>query len=166
MRNRFATTLAAVGAAAVVSLSGAALAQHAMHHGPAGGGDFVHAITELKSQLNLNTSQQTMWDSVVAQGKAAMDTGRANFGKVRTAMTAELAKPEPDLAAVAAVSDDVQASNAALHKQVRASWLALYATFTPDQKAVVKQALTQRMAKMDGFRERMKERRAGKTPPA
>ncbi len=164
MRNRLMTTLAAVGAATVVSVSGAAFAQHPMHHGA--GGDFVHAISELKTQLNLNTSQQGMWDSVVAQGKAAMTTGRANFGKVRTAMTAELAKPEPDLAAVAAVSDDVQASNAALHKQVRASWLALYATFTPDQKAVVKQALSQRMAKMDSFRDEMKARHAGQTPPA
>ena len=165
MRNRLKTTLAAVGAAAVVSVSGAAFAQHPMRHGGPGG-DFVHAIKELKSQLSLNTSQQTMWDNVVAQGKAAMDTGRANFGKVRTAMTTELAKPEPDLAAVAAVSDDVQASNAALHKQVRASWLALYATFTPDQKAVVKQALSQRMARMDSFRDKMKPRHAGKTPPA
>ena len=85
---------------------------------------------------------------------------------MKTALTAELAKPEPDLAAVAAVSDDVQASNAALHKQVRASWLALYATFTPDQKAVVKQALSQRMARMDSFRDKMKARHAGKTPPA
>ena len=165
MRNRLMTTLAAVGAAAVVSVSGAALAQHPMHHGgPGAGGDFVHAIAELKSQLNLNTSQQTMWDNVVAQGKAAMDTGRANYGKVKTAMTAELAKPEPDLAAVAAVADHVQASNAALHKQVSASWLALYATFTPDQKAVVKQALSQRLARMESFRDKMKSRRAA--PPA
>ena len=166
MSNRFVATLAAVGAVAVVSLSGAALAQHPGHGGSAGGGDIVHTLVGLKSKLALNTSQQTMWDAAVAQGKAAMATGHANFAKVHTAMTTELAKAEPDLSAVAAAADDVQASNAALHKQVRASWLALYATFTPDQKAVVKQALSDRLAKMDSFRERMKERRASKTPPA
>jgi Spy/CpxP family protein refolding chaperone len=76
-------------------------------------------------------------------------------------MTTELAKAEPDLSAVAAVSDDVQASNSALRKQVRATWLALYATFTPDQKAIVKTSLQNRMAKMESFRQKMLERRGG-----
>ena len=147
-------------AAATIALAGIAFAQPAHpHHGPRG--DFAMIIAALKRQLNLHTSQQTMWDSAVAQSKAARDTARANFGKVKTALDAELAKAEPDLAAIAAVSDDVQASNTALRKQVRASWLALYATFTPDQKAVVRDALKQRVARMESFRQKMKERQGG-----
>ena len=160
MRNRFHATLAAVTAAAALSLSGAALAQPVPHHGH-GHGDFTMAIAALKGQLNLNTSQQTMWDSAVAQTKAARETGRGNFAKVKTAMSAELAKAEPDLAAVAAAADDVQAQNTALRKQVRGAWLALYATFTPDQKAVVRDSLRQRVAKMESFRQKMQERHGG-----
>jgi len=159
MRNRLMTTLAAVGAAAVVSVSGAALAQHPMHHGgPGAGGDFVHAIAELKSQLNLNTSQQTMFDNAVAAGKAARATARANMHKVHDTLTAELAKPEPDLAAVSAAADSARNANAALHAQVRDAWLNLYSTFTPEQKTVVKNALSQRMAKMEQFHQKMLQR--------
>ena len=162
MRNRFSTTLAAVAAASVLALSGAALAQPAHPHGgPGHGGDFGHVFAAIKSQLNLNTSQQTMWDAAVAQSKAAREAGRANFGKVRTAMQAELAKPEPDLAAVAAASDDAQAANTALRKQVRGQWLALYATFTPDQKAVVKDALAKRASRMEQLREKLMQRHGG-----
>lgn len=159
MRNRFNAALAAVAAAAALSLSSAALAQPGQHHGHRG--DFTMAIAALKGQLNLNTSQQAMWDSAAAQTKAARETGRANFAKVKTAMTAELAKAEPDLAAVATVADDVQAQNSALRKQVRGTWLALYSTFTPDQKAVVRDSLRQRLAKMESFRQKMQERRGG-----
>ena len=160
MHNRIRTTVFAVAAAVALSVSGAALAQPAgPHHGPGPGGDFVQAIAGLKSQLNLNTSQQAMWDNAVAQSKSAGDAARANFGKMHTALTAELAKPEPDLAAVAAVSDDVHGANETLRKQTRAAWLAIYATFSPEQKSVVKQALTDRMSKMEQMHQKMMQRR-------
>jgi uncharacterized membrane protein len=79
--------------------------------------------------------------------------------KVHDALAAELAKPEPDLAAVAAASDSARTANAQLHAQVRDAWLNLYATFSPDQKAVVKNALSQRLAKVEQFREKMRARR-------
>ena len=95
-----------------------------------------------------------MWDNVAAATRAARQQGRANFQQVHDALAAELGKAEPDLAAVAAVGDSVRAQNAALHKQVRDGWLALYATFTPDQKAVVRDALRTRMARMEQFHQR------------
>ena len=164
MRNRISTTLVAVAAAAVVAVSGAALSQPGPgSHGAAGGpGHDVGAmIASLKSQLNLNTSQQAMFDAAVAQTKTARDAGRANMERVHAAMTAELAKTEPDLAAVAAAADDAQAANTTLRKQVRGQWLALYATFSPEQKGVVKDALSARMAKMEAFRQKMMQRRGG-----
>lgn len=158
MKTRIATRLATVAAAALLGLGGVALAQPA-HHGHArGGGDVVMSIVALKGQLSLNTSQQTMWDNAVAAGRAARQTGRANMQNVRTTLTAELAKPEPDLAAVAAASDAARTANAALHRQVRDAWLNLYGTFTPDQKAVVKNALLQRMARMEQFHQKMLQR--------
>jgi Domain of Unknown Function (DUF1520). len=158
MKTRIATRLATVAAAALLGLGGVALAQPA-HHGHArGGGDVVMSIVALKGQLSLNTSQQTMWDNAVAAGRAARQTGRANMQNVHATLTAELAKPEPDLAAVAAASDAARTANAALHRQVRDAWLNLYGTFTPDQKAVVKNALLQRMARMEQFHQKMLQR--------
>ena len=130
-----------------------------------GGGDdmFGPLIAHAKANLNLNTSQQTMFDAAVAQSKAAHEQGRALMQKVKDAMTAELAKTEPDLAAIAAGADDARAQGQALRKQVRAQWLNLYATFTPDQKAVVRDMLQKRMARMESFRQKMREHFQGGT---
>lgn len=160
MTMRFASRVAAIAAVALIGFVGAASAQ-AVHH--AHGADFIMSIARLKGQLNLNTSQQTMWDNAVASGKAARTTARANMQKVHDALTTELAKSEPDLASVAAASDSARQANAALHVQVRDAWLALYATFTPEQKAVVKNAISQRVAKMEQFKQEMQARHSQPT---
>jgi Spy/CpxP family protein refolding chaperone len=158
MTTRIGSRLALVATAALIGLTGAAFSQP-FHHGHRGGGsDAVMSIVALKGQLNLNTSQQSMWDNAVAAGKAARQTARANMQKVHDTLSAELAKPEPDLAAVAAASDVARNANATLHGQVRDAWLNVYSTFTPDQKTVVKNALSQRMARMEQFRQKMLQR--------
>ena len=120
---------------------------------PSLGGNPLAMLGKAKSDLKLNTSQQLQWDAVVAQTKAAHDAGRTDFEQLKTALQAELAKPEPDFASVAALADGVRDRNATLHKQTRNAWLALYATFTPDQKAIARDTIK---AGID----RMRERRA------
>jgi Spy/CpxP family protein refolding chaperone len=156
MASRFASRLAIAAAAALIGVGGAAVARPMHHHARGGGGDVVMGIVALKNQLSLNTSQQAMWDNAVAAGKNARTAARANMQKVHDTLAAELAKPEPDLAAVSAAADSARTANAQLHAQVRDAWLNLYATFTPEQKGVVKTALSQRLAKMDKFREKMR----------
>ena len=159
MTNRMASRLATVVAAALIGISGAALAQpHHGHRGHHGGGDPVMGIVALKGQLNLNTSQQAMWDNAVASGKAARQNARANMQKVHDTLKAELARVEPDLGAVAAASDAARDATAAAHRQVRDAWLNLYSTFTPEQKTVVKAAFEQRLARTEKFREKMLQR--------
>lgn len=119
------------------------------------------AIEALKGKLSLNTMQQTLWDNAAAQGKAGRESGRAQMQKVKDAMRAELAKPEPNLAAVAAVADDAEAQGRALRHQARDGWLNVYATFTPAQKGIVRDALQQKMDMVGGFRERMQKRLGG-----
>lgn len=131
---------------------------HGPGHGPRGGFAIENVLESLKGQLSLDTSQQAKWDSVVAQSKAARETGRANMEKVREALDAELAGAAPDFAAVATIGDAAQASNQALRKQVRDQWLALYATFTPAQKAVVRDAVKARVGRMESMREKFRER--------
>jgi len=135
-----------------------------MHGGPGmhGEGAFEMMMPKMleqtKASLNLNTSQQPTWDNVVAQGKAAREAGRTNHQQVKAALQAELAKPAPDLVAVAAIADGVEQQNRALRKQVRDQWLALYATFSPEQKGVVRDLLQKKMARAEGFRAKMRER--------
>lgn len=155
MTKRLSPRIAAVAAVALIIGFGGIAAAFPAHHGPRDGGDFLTAIATLKGQLNLNTSQQTMWDNAVAAGKAARTAGIAGMQGVHAALAAELAKPEPDLAAVAAAADSAHTQNAALRRQARDAWLNLYGTFTPDQKTIVKIALQKRLAHFDKMRETM-----------
>ena len=164
-------TAAATAAALALAFGGSAMAQPAAGTGGFGGHGGPHAammgqggdemigqfIAKSKANLNLNTSQQVMFDATVAQTKAARESGRALHQKVKDALAAELAKAEPDLAAVAAVADGVQQQGVALRHQVRDSWLQLYATFSTEQKAVVRDMLQKHMARMESFRQRMKD---------
>ena len=156
------SNLAALAAAAVLGLTGvAALAQPGggpgHPHGAPGGMEIEHVLLHVKGQLNLNTSQQLSWDNAVAQTKAAHAAGATNHQKLHDAMAAELAKPEPDLAAVAAIADSVHATNQSLRQGVRNQWLQVYATFSPEQKAVVRDALSKQMARMEAFGAKMRE---------
>ena len=128
---------------------------------PVHGGTPLEMLGRLKPQLNLNTSQQEQWNSAIAQSTAAHDAARASFEQVKAALQTELAKAEPDFVAIAAITDNASQQNATLHKQVRDAWLALYATFSPEQKAIARDAIKSGI-------ERMQARRAahGRTPPA
>ncbi|HVF63818.1 MAG TPA: periplasmic heavy metal sensor [Casimicrobiaceae bacterium] len=135
---------------------------HRAHHGMHGGGQIEHAIAQVKEQLALTSAQQILWDNAVAATKAARQAGRAELGRTRAVLKAEIAKPEPDLAALAAVADEAQAAHQAVRRQVRDEWLKLYATFSPAQKAVVRDQLANRLERFERFRERMHERFSGR----
>ena len=97
---------------------------------------------------------------VVAQAQAARQTARAGFDQLKVTTQAELAKAEPDLASLAAQADAIRDQGAATRKAVRDAWLALYATFSPTQKAVVRDAIVAKLASIQQFRAHMKERSA------
>jgi protein CpxP len=140
----------------------AGIALQAWAHGPGQGmHDPIAVLQRIQAQLNLNTSQQQQWDAAVAQSRAAHEAMRANFQQHKAATQAELAKADPDLAALASRSDQVQQQNIAQRKQARAAWLALYGTFSAEQKATVRDAINARMARMDAFRQRMHDRHPG-----
>jgi Spy/CpxP family protein refolding chaperone len=151
MKKILLATLAALALAAGALQAFAQMPPH---------GDPLGVIAALKDKLNLDTSQQLQWDRAAAQAKAARDAARAALAQLKTTTQGELANAEPDLAALAARADAIHAQNAATRKAVRDSWLALYATFTPEQKAVVRDAIAARLARMEQFRAHMMERLA------
>jgi Spy/CpxP family protein refolding chaperone len=145
--------------ALVAGLLGLAVSLPAFSQPVHGGMDGLFmGLGKIKSQLNLTTSQQVQWDAVVAQAQATHAAMKENRQQIKEVLQTELAKAEPDLAAVAAVSDSVRQAGITAHQQVRNAWLALYATFSPEQKAVVKTALIARLQRMENFREHMQGR--------
>ena len=151
MKRIFYALVLAAGVACVALQAWAQAPGHGMP-------DPLAMLQRIQAKLNLNTSQQQQWDAAVAQSKSVHQAMRANFQQLKAATQAELAKPEPDLAAVAAVADQVQQQNIALRKQARAAWLALYGTFSPEQKATVRDAINARLTRMEAFRQHMRDR--------
>jgi Spy/CpxP family protein refolding chaperone len=155
------TRQAALASALFVALAGVAVAgpgpRGGFHGGPQGE-PVAQAIAHVKEKLALNAEQQKMFDATVAQSRAAREAGRTEMLRIREAMKAELAKPEPDLASVAAIGDEVRAKVQAERAKVRASWLNLYGTFTTAQKQVVRDYMVARMARHEAWREKMRER--------
>ena len=153
-------TVAAAAALAMTLGAGSALGQPVGGpHGPGSPDQMVgRLIAHAKAELNLNTSQQMLFDTAVAHSKAAFESGRALRQKVKDAAQAQMAKSEPDLAAVAAAADEAEQKGRDLRLSIRNEWLTLYATFTPEQKAVVRDILQKKMARAESFREKMRER--------
>jgi len=154
MKRKLYALIFAAGFTGIALTAWAQAPGHGMH-------DPLAVLQRIQAQLNLNTSQQQQWDAAVAQSKAAHQAIRANFQQLKTATQAELAKTDPDLAALATLSDQLQQQNIAQRQQARAAWLALYGTFSADQKTTVKDAISPRMARMDAFRQRMLDRLPG-----
>ncbi len=148
----------AVVAALFAMAGAAAYAQEPRGHHGRQGVQVEQVIAQVKDRLALNSSQQLMWDNAIASTKSARLAGRAEHERAHAAIKAELAKAEPDLAALAALTDQAQANGQSLRHQVRDEWLKLYATFTPTQKQVVREELTKRIERFEGFRAKMKER--------
>ena len=160
------TRQAALASALFVAVAGVAAAQPGPGpgcHGPGGprGEPVAQAIAHVKDKLALNAEQQKMFDAAVTQARTAREAARTEMLRVRDAMKAELAKPEPDLAAVAAIGDGVRAKVEAERLKVRGAWLNLYGTFTAAQKQVVRDFLVARMARQEAFRDKMRERFGG-----
>jgi protein CpxP len=154
MKRKLYALIFAAGFAGIALQAWAQGPGHGMH-------DPIAVLQRIQAKLNLNTSQQQQWDAAVAQSKTVHGAIRANFQQLRAATQAELAKADPDLAALASLSDQVQQQNIAQRKQARAAWLALYGTFSAEQKATVRDAINARMARMDAFRQRMHDRHLG-----
>ena len=155
MKRKLITLLAALALGGVAALSWASGASHRGHST-----DPLAVIATLQSQLKLNTSQQMQFDNALAQSKAARDAMRSGFAQLKTATQSELSKNAPDLASLAALSDQVQQQNSGLRKQARAAWLALYDTLSPDQKLTVRDAINARIAQAEAFRAQMRAARS------
>lgn len=125
-----------------------------------GGGGFS-LPPQAKERLNLTPEQSAQWDFAVQQTRAAAEAMKGSRRQLKEATKAELAKPEPDLAALAALGDDIQARNQQARHAARAEWLKLYGSMSGVQKSTVRDFMVKRMERMEQFRQHMRERFSG-----
>jgi len=119
-------------------------------HRPMAGGmvDPLEMLAHLKDKLNLNTSQSQQFDAAVAQTAASRSAIRANMQQLHTALKAQVDTGAPDFDALAAQADALQPQDLTLRKQTRSAWLALYDTFSAEQKGIVASAIQARWARI------------------
>src|SRR5205823_11639860 len=127
---------------------------------PIHGGIPLQMLGAVGAQLNLNTSQQQQWDNAMALSASARDAARASMDQAHAALQAELAKAEPDFASLAAANDSARQQITALHTQARDAWLSLYATFTPEQKTIARDAIKSGLARMEARRAAFRQSRS------
>ena len=132
-----------------------------------GGGLVEHVLAQMKDRLSLDSSQLQMYDAARTQTLAARDQAMSQRAGVRAKIDAELAKAEPDLAAVSTLFEGVDEQNRASRRQVRDQWLKLYANLRPEQKTLVRDALRERLSPgAEGSREKMRERMQQQRAPS
>lgn len=163
-RSSVSSRLAPALLVAVALAAGPAAADRPHHGGPppGPGGMIEHVLATMKDQLALDTSQQVAFERISGATLAARDQSQASRAGVRATVDAELAKAEPDLAAVASAFDAAEDAGRAARRQVRDQWLAFYANLRPDQKAIVRDAIRDRIERFGEMRERMHERKPRK----
>jgi hypothetical protein len=130
---------------------------HARHM-HAAGDPLMGALFHLHDQLALNSSQQAQWDNAVAQMKSARAQGATLRQNAKSTFDAEIAKDQPDLAAVAAAADAARTQGDTLRRGVRDAWLGVYANLSAQQKAMVASALRERAANMEQWRQQKRAR--------
>lgn len=106
----------------------------------------------IRDALRLTPEQQSAWQAIEAKQQAQREARRQSRAEVRKAFQAELAKPEPDLAHVAALRDQARERNLRAQRELQDMRLKLYATFSPEQKAVVRDFLKLRLARAGHWR--------------
>lgn len=154
MKKRGITAISAVLFAAVLA-TGLGVEQ-AWASGPGGhfgqGGGILAGLEKIHTKLQLTAVQEAAWQEAVSLGTSINGQVQSLHTQAKAAADAELAKAQPDLAALAQQSDATHQQVAALHKQVRDKWLAVYATLSADQKTIVADFLRQRQQRFEQFR--------------
>jgi Spy/CpxP family protein refolding chaperone len=122
------------------------------------GGHFMNRLGKIHDQLKLNPQQEAVWKQAEEKSRETMKQMRDSHGKTREAMKQELAKSDPDFAAVAKLADESQESGFKARRETRDLWLKLYAELSPEQKTVAKDFMRERMTRSDGMRGKFKQR--------
>lgn len=148
--------LSALGAALVLG-SGVAMAMPGhgpgRGHGPGFDGPGIGMVIErLHDKLNLNPDQEAKWQQLRKDARDQFQRMRESRKRIQEMVSAELAKPAPDLVAINAAVDAAQDEGHAAMKRARHNAVDFYGTLTPEQQAIVIGAMKERKERMEKHR--------------
>ncbi|MBI1891383.1 MAG: Spy/CpxP family protein refolding chaperone [Burkholderiales bacterium] len=92
-------------------------------------------LEALRTDINLSPEQKAQFDRSVAQTRTLAATMQSAEAMIRQTIDAELGKGQPNLNAIAAAGDALQAQVGAARKAVRADWIKFYYMLSAEQKA-------------------------------
>lgn len=130
--------------------------------GPAGHKhDLGQRLEAVKAQLNLNPTQDAQFAVAKEASGKAMAAGRAAHMNARSAAKTELTKSDPDLGKLLTMREATHEAAAAERKAATAEWAKFLNSLNPEQKAVVKSLLVDRMHRAAAMREKVMNRNQG-----
>lgn len=119
---------------------------HARHH--------AERWAKLKADLKLNPAQDFAWQQIADRSAVLHKERRADRKQVGEALKQELAKPEADFARIAQLKQEVEEKGLQARNEIRDMQLGFYTSLNPEQKAIIKDALQSRIARIEKWRER------------
>lgn len=127
---------------------------HAPHAGMAGGPMFDSRDL---AALNLTPEQAAQAEAIRTRTREARAQAGKEIGAVRRAAEEELAKDAPDLKRIADLAEQAHARVRGAMHESRDQKLALYATFSPEQKRQVRDVLKAKFERAQHMRGRLRE---------
>lgn len=149
----------AIGIAAAV-IGGANIAAFAAPHDSSSRSHEGWFSERIHQQLNLTPEQESQWQQLQQEKKSARMEMREERQRFRGFVDAELAKPNPDLAAINNALDATHEKNLAAEKRVRQDALAFYGALTPERQAVIVDAMREQHQRVKAMREKIREHRS------
>ena len=104
---------------------------------------------DLEQSLRLTPEQKTQFDAAVAATQRALLSMALVGWQMKDRLGAELAKPRPDLDAIARAQDDAIEQTRPAFKEARVEWARLYAMLDPEQVRVARAYVEDRLEMLE-----------------
>ncbi|HJV03048.1 MAG TPA: hypothetical protein VJ752_21095 [Burkholderiaceae bacterium] len=134
--------------AAALLLSAAALPVFALPVMEMRAEDLLPMAAELKTSLNLNANQQTLWQQTESKTRALLRERQARRERLQTASKAGLDGTGVELRDLVGAVDAESATSAAEEKQLREWWLTVNDALSESQRRVVANLLAEQLLRM------------------
>ncbi|MBA5636615.1 hypothetical protein H3H37_06060 [Duganella sp. LX20W] len=110
--------------------------------------DMLPLAAELKTTLNLNANQQTLWQQTESKTRALLRERQARRERLQAASKAGLDAPGVELRDLVGAVDAESATTAAEEKQLREWWLSVNDALSDAQRRVVANLLAEQLLRM------------------
>ncbi|HXZ49527.1 MAG TPA: hypothetical protein VEG27_10925 [Usitatibacter sp.] len=113
----------------------------------------LSGFDELERSLRLDPAQKAQYDAAVAATQRALLAVGLGALEMKERVASELAKPKPDLHALARSQDEIVERSRPLFREARDEWARLYAMLDPKQVAATRAFVEEKLHGLEGLGE-------------